>query len=121
MPIAAFIQINLFCVYFIFSTNSGNEVLIFSNGNLSPIVPVQPKSISFEEICFGASSSLFCISVNFEDKSKEIFFNASWPSGPVNALAFLVLTNNANIFFALIFLFHFRFSDINFDWVYTEA
>ena len=30
-----------------------------------------------EEICFGTSSSLFCISVNFEDKSEEIFFNAS--------------------------------------------
>ena len=59
IPIAAFIQINLFCVYFIFSTNSINDDLIFSNGNFSPIVPVQPKRISFDEIVFGNSSSLF--------------------------------------------------------------
>ena len=79
------------------------------------MVPVEPKSISFEEIIFGISSSFFWISVSFDDKSKEMFFIASYPSDPVNALAFLVFTNNAYIFFAFIFLFHFKFSDINFD------
>ena len=84
-------------------------------------MPVQPNNILLETIFFGLSSSVFCFSDSPLDNSKEISFKALKPSGPVSAFAFLVLTKSAYILFDLIFLFHFKFSDIIFDWVKTEA
>ena len=85
------------------------------------MVPVHAKSILSERIIFGYSSSCFCLSVSFSDKSKESIFNASYPSDPVRALAFLVFINNACIFCDLIFLFHFIFSDTTLDFVNKDA
>ena len=45
---AAFIHRYLLCVYLIFFNKSGKEFLIFSVGKVSPIVPVEPNSISFD-------------------------------------------------------------------------
>jgi len=61
MPSAAFIQIDLFCLYLIFLIKSGIFFFIFSVGNISPIVPVHPKRIWFDVVFFGLSSSFYCL------------------------------------------------------------
>jgi hypothetical protein len=48
IPSAAFIQINLFWVYFIFFIKSGIFEIIFCSGKVSPIFPVQPNKIFFD-------------------------------------------------------------------------
>ena len=112
---AAFIQIYLFCVCFILLIKSGIENLIFSVGKVSPIVPVHANSMSVGFIFSGFSSSSFCFSVNIFDKSSAKSLSPLKPFLPVNAFAFLVLTNKAFIFLVLIFKFHFIFSEINLD------
>ena len=121
MPIAALSQIYLFWVYLILFIKSETEDLIFSVGNSSPIVPVHANRTSSTSTFFGFSSSAICFSVNFLERSVEIFFKASKPCFPVNALAFLELINIALIFLFFILLFHFIFSETIFDWVYTLA
>ena len=47
---------------------------IFSSGKISPIVPVDEKSISLVLILFGFSSSIFCFAVSLADCTSAIFF-----------------------------------------------
>ena len=55
MALAALTQIYLFCVYFIFSINSGILFFILFVGNFSPIVPVEANNISVGLILTGLS------------------------------------------------------------------
>ena len=74
IPIAAFIQIYLFWVYFIFLIKSGIEEEILSLGNFSPIVPVHAKIISEDFTLDGFSSSIFCFSESLLDISSANIF-----------------------------------------------
>ena len=56
---------------------------IFSSGKISPIVPVDEKSISLVLILFGFSSSIFCFAVSFADSASAIFFKDLKPLDPV--------------------------------------
>ena len=59
---------------------------------------MQPNRISFGFIFLGVSSSCFCFSVKFFEIISANFFKLSYPSLPVNAFAFLVLTIKENTF-----------------------
>ena len=78
---------------------SGIDAKILSLGNFSPIVPVQAKIISVGFILNGFSSSSFCLSESLLDNSSANNFKLLYPSLPVKAFAFLVLTRSALIFF----------------------
>ena len=117
IPIAALIQISLFCVYFILSIKFGILLFIFSVGYFSPIVPVHPKSISLAWIFFGLSSSSICFFESCSETSSAISLSPLYPRGPVKALAFLVFIIRAFIFLLLRLKFHLIFSETILDFV----
>ena len=81
---------------------------------LELIIKDNPKDI-FAIRLFHFNNIFLGIDGKFLDKHKDRSFIAFNPPTPVNAFAFLVLTNNALIFLDLIFLFHLIFSDIALD------
>ena len=95
--------------------------MILSSGNFSPIVPVDANKISEGLIFIGFSSSILFFSDSCTDKKSAKFTKLLNPFSPVKAFAFLVFTSSALIFLLLIFMFHFIFSEIIFDCVYTDA
>ena len=117
IAIAAFIQIYLFWVYFIFLTISGIFSFIFCSGNISPIVPVHPKIISLGLIFFGKSSSSFCFSDKLNETKSAIFSKLLYPCFPVKQFAFLEFITIEKIFLAFEFRFHLIFSETIFDCV----
>jgi len=84
-------------------TKLGIVFLILLRGNFSPIVPVHANNISFNLISLGYSSSKFCFSVNFLDKSLASSLMALKPGDPVKAFAFLVFISKALNFLDFIF------------------
>ena len=85
------------------------------------MVPVQPNIISLGEIFFGLSSSDFCLLDNNFAASSAISLKELKPLEPVKQFALRALTISALILLLLIDKFHFIFSEITFDLVYTDA